>query len=164
MNYLGIDENELKRVATGLNELLSSYQIYYQNLRSFHWHIEGQNFFELHAIFEDMYNDAKVKIDDIAERILTLRFYPKGNLSEYLALTQIPEAGNIMGDEEMMKVTLENHKALISQMRAVLELAGEVKDEGTVDLIAGFLGELEKRSWMLDSWKSKRFVQTNGIS
>jgi starvation-inducible DNA-binding protein len=159
MNYLGISKEKLTPVVEGLNEILASYQIYYQNLRSFHWHVEGQNFFELHNIFEGLYNDAKVKIDEIAERILTLRFYPKGNLSDYLHLSSIPEAGNIIEDEQMVMTILENHHRLINQLRDVINKSSDVNDEGTVDLLAGILGNLEKKSWMLDAWTSKRFAR-----
>lgn len=158
MNYLGIEKEKLEPIVIGLNVLLANYQIYYQNLRSFHWHVEGHNFFELHSIFEELYDDAKIKIDDIAERILTLRFYPKGNLSDYLQLASIPEAGNIIQDEEMVQATLENHKILIEKLREVIGQSSEIRDEGTVDMLAGFLAILEKKSWMLDAWRSKRHV------
>jgi starvation-inducible DNA-binding protein len=43
-------------------------------------------------------------------------------------------------------------------MRRTIKISGEIYDEGTVDLIAGFLGDMEKRSWMLDAWRSKKFA------
>jgi starvation-inducible DNA-binding protein len=45
-------------------------------LRVLHWNIKGKNFFELHLKFEEFYTDEKVKIDLIAERILTLQAKP----------------------------------------------------------------------------------------
>jgi len=158
MNYLGIEKEDLAPVAKKLNIFLSSYQIYYQNLRSFHWHIKGNNFFELHALFEDLYNDAKVKIDEIAERILTIRHKPMGNVSEYLEHSLVKEAKDILADKDMLTVTLNNHADLITCMRGIIKEASRVNDEGTVDLIAGMLGDMEKRSWMIDSWISRRFV------
>lgn len=155
MNYLGIQSKNLKPVVDGLNLLLSNYQVYYQNLRAFHWNVEGQNFFELHRVFEELYNDAKIRIDDIAERILTLRHRPLSSMSAYLEKSKIDEAKSQMEDDQMVKTILENHRELILIMRGVLHEAGEVNDEGTIDLIAGFLGEIEKKSWMLDAWKSK---------
>ena len=157
MNYLGIHKDNLAPVVNELNHLLANYQIYYQNLRSFHWHVEGQNFFELHEIFEQLYNDAKVKIDEIAERILTLRHYPMSNLSDYIDHADIREARSLVSDDEMIKITLENHEAIIHNMRKVIDVAGHVQDEGTIDMIASFLADIEKRSWMLDAWRSKKF-------
>ena len=76
MNYLGFDEYQTAKTVKTLDKLLASYQVYYQNLRNFHWNVEGENFFDLHAKFEKLYKDARVKIDEIAERILTLRHRP----------------------------------------------------------------------------------------
>ena len=41
-------------IASELNVLLANSQIYYQNLRGFHWNIQGRDFFELHLKFEDL--------------------------------------------------------------------------------------------------------------
>lgn len=160
MNYLGIEEDKLKKIVNSLNTLLSEYQLYYQNLRNFHWNIEGENFFELHSVFEDLYNDAKVKIDDIAERVLTLRARPVSKLSTYLKSATIQEMEEYSSDREMVGEILAEHKILISAMRKVLSEASNAKDEGTIDLIAGFLGSIEKRSWMLDAWLSNKHKQS----
>ncbi len=157
MNYLGIEKEELRKVVENLNQLLASYHVYYQNLRNFHWNISGENFFELHRLFEELYNDAKVKIDEVAERVLTLRFKPMSHLSAYLEISHIEEAKKDFSDRDMINEILQNHSTLISQMRSILEAAEEVGDEGTIDMIAGFLADLEKRSWMLDSWRSRKF-------
>ncbi|MCB0611276.1 MAG: DNA starvation/stationary phase protection protein [Lewinella sp.] len=152
MNYLGFDEYQTAKTVKTLDKLLASYQVYYQNLRNFHWNVEGENFFDLHAKFEKLYKDARVKIDEIAERILTLRHRPASNMSDYLAATEVAEAGVVSADREMVGILLENHSVLIGLMRGVLEAAGNSNDEGTIDMISSFLAALEKESWMLDSW------------
>jgi len=154
MNYLGFKPEKLKETADQLNRLLSNYQIYYQNLRNYHWNITGPHFFDLHEKFEDLYNEAKVNIDDIAERILTLRLKPISTLSEYLAIADIDELST-EDPYEMVKSILSDHKALIANMREVISTAGDAGDEGTIDLVGGFLGSIEKKSWMLDAWSSK---------
>ena len=35
----------MSKTINELNKLLADYQIYYQNLRGFHWNIKGQQFF-----------------------------------------------------------------------------------------------------------------------
>lgn len=156
MNYLGFEENKLVSTVKELNQLLANYHIYYQNLRNFHWNIKGGNFFELHAKFEELYNDARMKIDDLAERILTLRSRPVSSLSDYLQMSAIKEAGNITSDRDMVLILLENHRLLIVSLRKVIEAAGECGDEGTIDMAGSILENLEKKSWMLDAWVSVR--------
>lgn len=152
MSYLNMKDEKLVPVVVELNTLLADYHIYYQKLRSNHWNILGQNFFDLHNKFEEMYNDAKVKIDEIAERILTLRFHPMSTFKDYFKVSAITEKEDLKTDVDMVKETLNDHKILLKQMSAVIEKAEAVSDEGTIDLIGAYIRELEKTSWMLNAW------------
>ena len=145
------DEN-LLTVVVELNILLADYHIYYQKLRSNHWNILGKNFFDLHSKFEELYTDARIKIDEVAERILTLRYHPMSKFSDYLKVSSIAEAAPLQTDEEMVKETINDHKLLLKQMSKVIETANRVGDEGTIDLIGSYIRELEKSSWMLNAW------------
>lgn len=156
MDYLGFNEKKIVDTVTALNDFLASYHVYYQNLRNFHWNVKGENFFDLHNQFEGLYNDARLKIDEIAERILTLRHRPISRLSDYLVISKVKEAPLLEYDREMVETILENHKVLISQMRRIIEKAEEAGDEGTIDMIGGFLENLEKKSWMLDAWVTRK--------
>jgi len=98
----------------------------------------------LHNIFEDLYNKAKINIDEIAERILTLRMKPVSTLSEYLEISDINEESPTEA-RKMVETILVNHKSLITNMRQVLDLAGTAGDEGTVDLVGSFLASIEKK-------------------
>jgi starvation-inducible DNA-binding protein len=155
MNYLNIKDEKVLPVVVELNKLLADYHIYYQKLRNFHWNILGKNFFNLHTEFENRYNDAKLKIDEIAERILTLRFHPMSKLSDYLQIASIKETSLVESDLKMVNIILSDHKILLEQMSKVIKKAQEAEDEGTIDLIGAYIRELEKSSWMLDAWSKK---------
>ncbi|QED36500.1 DNA starvation/stationary phase protection protein [Antarcticibacterium arcticum] len=155
MSYLGLDEKKTTKTVQELNTLLADYHIYYQKLRNFHWNVIGKNFFDLHEKFEELYDDAKLKVDEIAERILTLRFQPTSNLSDYLKASNLKESSSDLSDTKMIQTLLDDHGILLKQMRKVVEVADKGGDEGTIDLIGAYIRELEKTSWMLDSWKMK---------
>ncbi len=155
MSYLGLDEKKTSKTVKELNILLADYHIYYQKLRNFHWNVIGKNFFDLHEKFEELYDDAKLKVDEIAERILTLRFQPTSNLSDYLKASNIKESSSDLTDTKMIETLLNDHGTLLNQMRKVIEVAEKGGDEGTIDLIGAYIRELEKTSWMLDAWKMK---------
>ena len=156
MNYLNIDEKKVEPVVKELNFLLADYHLYYQKLRNFHWNVQGRNFFDLHEKFEEMYVDARAKIDEIAERVLTLRSRPMSNLSTYLNVSSIEESESALTDTEMVRELLKAHGLLLSRMSAVINEASEVGDEGTIDLIGAYIRELEKTSWMLDAWNKDK--------
>lgn len=152
MNYLNLDKDKIKATAKELDTLLADYHLYYQKLRNFHWNIVGRSFFDLHIKFEELYEDAKLKVDEIAERILTLRFQPVSNYSDYLKISNLKESPSEMKDIEMVKTLLKDHETILKQMRKVIKNADEAGDEGTIDLIGGYIADVEKTSWMLDAW------------
>ncbi|WBL21204.1 Dps family protein [Zunongwangia sp. HRR-M8] len=155
MNYLGLDKEKTAVTVDELNILLADYHLYYQKLRNFHWNVIGKNFFDLHEKFEEMYDDAKLKVDEIAERILTLRFQPTSNLSDYLKMSNLEESISELTDYDMIEQLINDHGVLLKQMRKVVKSADVAGDEGTIDLIGAYIRELEKTSWMLDAWKMK---------
>lgn len=155
MSYLDLDKKKTTATAKELNVLLADYHLYYQKLRNFHWNVVGYNFFDLHNKFEEMYEDAKTKIDEIAERILTLRFQPTSNFSDYIKMSSIKEDSEDIKDLQMVKNLLDDHGLLLKQMRKVVETADKAGDEGTIDLMGGYIGYIEKISWMLDAWTMK---------
>ena len=101
-NSIGINTEKATELSYELNDLLANYQLIYQNLRGLHWNIKGKEFFELHVKFEEFYDDAVIKIDEIAERILTLEGHPLHTFSDYLETAEIKEK----------KISLMDHKAL----------------------------------------------------
>lgn len=85
LNSIGLSEEKSEILSTDLNKLLANFQRYYQNLRGIHWNIKGKRFFDLHVKFEELYTDANLKVDLIAERILTLGGVPLHTFEDYIS-------------------------------------------------------------------------------
>jgi starvation-inducible DNA-binding protein len=151
-NLIGIDKEKALELSIKLNDLLANYQLFYQNLRGFHWNIKGQEFFELHEKFEELYDDAVVKIDEIAERILTLGSEPLHTFTDYLSVSQIKEAKSVSNGRDGVSAVVDNYSTLISKERAILSLAGDAEDEGTASLMSDYITETEKTLWMLNAY------------
>ncbi|PRY13701.1 starvation-inducible DNA-binding protein [Pontibacter ummariensis] len=154
LNRIGQERETSIQVAEGLNSLLASYHLYYQNLRGFHWNIKGEHFFQLHDKFEELYNGALVKIDAIAERILTIGQQPLHTFSDYIQASQIEEAKNLHTGKETVSTTRDNLKVLLQLERQILIVAAEAGDEGTVSLLSEDINENEKTVWMLNAFLS----------
>lgn len=152
MSYLDIKSKDITPIVKELNTLLADYNLYYQNMRGYHWNVLGKNFFDLHNKFEELYTDARIKIDEIAERILTLREHPVSEFSKYLELASVKETSSLISDKQMVEHILHQHGLLLRQMTKVVKKAEDAGDEGTIDLIGAYIRELEKVSWMLDAW------------
>lgn len=155
MEYLNIDNQKILSVVSELNVLLADYHVHYQKLRNFHWNILGKNFFDLHQRFEDMYNETRVKIDEVAERIVTLKYHPISNLSDYVEVSKIKESSPLKSDKEMVIEIINDHKIILEQLSKIVDKAEKAKDEGTLDMIGAYIRELEKSTWMLNAWSTE---------
>lgn len=153
INNIGLDDKASQTTARELNDLLSNYQLFYMNLRGFHWNIKGKKFFELHLKFEELYNDALIKVDEIAERVLTLSATPLHSFKKYLDTSDIKPAENVTDGEVAIDSILEALKILLSKERAILAIAANANDEGTVALMSDYIVQQEKLVWMLSAYR-----------
>lgn len=151
LEIIGHKEENAQKVAMKLNELLADYHIYYMNLRGLHWNIQGPQFFALHGKFEELYNNVAEKIDEIAERILTLGQRPVHALSEFVGMNEVSglkERTNITDGKQAIEVVLDGFKYLLAKQRELLELADEYNDEATNAMMSDYISEQEKLVWM----------------
>ncbi len=151
-NLIGIDKNKAEKLSEMLNQLLADYQLFYQNLRGLHWNIKGKEFFELHLKFEEFYDDAVIKVDEIAERILTLEGEPLHTFTDYLKTSKIKEEKSVTNGVEGVTIIVANFSIIITKEREILDLASEANDEGTVSLMSDYISQTEKTLWMLNSY------------
>ncbi|MGV6989287.1 Dps family protein [Testudinibacter sp. P80/BLE/0925] len=152
---IGLDQGKSVKLAEKLNVLLANYQVFYMNVRGYHWNITGPNFFELHTKFEEIYDDLVIKIDEIAERILTLGQRPLHAFADYLALSDIQTHTNAVTDQETLQGTMAGLKSLLILQREILGLAAEADDEGTASQMSDYIKEQEKLIWMLNATSAR---------
>ncbi|WP_276134764.1 Dps family protein [Polluticoccus soli] len=149
---IGLDPNKSKALAEKLNLLLSNYQVFYINTRGFHWNISGEKFFELHVKFEQLYNDLATKIDEVAERIVTLGYPPIHSFSGYLKNSQIKEETNITEGKICVRMIVDSMQTILDSQREILHLSAELDDEGTNSLVSDYIREQEKLLWMYSAY------------
>lgn len=154
LDYLHLDASSASKVVEALQQLLADYQIFYTNLRGFHWNIKGHGFFILHSKFEEMYDNAAEKVDELAERILMLGGVPVNKFSDYLKVARVEEVSGISCGDEALENILNTYSHFIAEERKLLSLASEAGDEATVALMSDYLKEQEKLVWMLVAYST----------
>lgn len=144
-----------KKTIEALNGLLSEVQVTYMNVKGYHWNIKGQNFFQLHEKYEELYNELAENGDEIAERILMLEGKPLHSYSDFVKKASVKEVTDVEDGMETVKSFLEDLKVLMKKEREMISIAEEQEDHVTVDLATGMLVSQEKTKWMLKSFLSK---------
>jgi starvation-inducible DNA-binding protein len=152
LNSIGLETEKTKELASELNQLLANFQIYYQNLRGIHWNIKGKTFFDLHTKFEELYTDANVKVDEIAERILTLGEVPLHTFDDYTKAAKVPVGKNISKDDNAVRLIVDSLSELLKIERSILNASDNANDEGTNAMMSDFITEQEKTVWMMKAW------------
>jgi starvation-inducible DNA-binding protein len=154
---ISLNEVEVKPIVDMLNDYLANYHIHYQKLRGCHWNIKGQNFFTLHIKFEELYTNAQLTIDEIAERVLTLGKPPHSRFADYINESAIKEIETIgLPDMQMVDAILEDMAQLIQIEREILDATATAGDDGSNDMVNRFMQFKEKTTWMLRSFASKK--------
>ena len=148
---IGLDKVQSAELADKLNELLATYQVFYTNVRGYHWNIKGVNFFALHAKFEEIYTNLVARVDEVAERILTLGYTPNNAYSQYLKISRIKEDIAVSEAQECLSRTLQVLKTLLDQQREILAFANNANDEGTASQMSDYIKEQEKLVWMFQA-------------
>ncbi|WP_162046209.1 Dps family protein [Vibrio taketomensis] len=149
---IGLNSEKAEQLAEQLNQLLAHYQVLYMNTRGYHWNIKGQQFFELHVKFEEIYTDLQLKIDELAERILTLGYTPDHSFTRYLEQSEIKEDVNVSQGQACVQGLVNGFSMLIKKERSISEMAAAAEDEGTAALMSDYIREQEKLMWMLNAY------------
>ena len=148
---LGISQKNLDSVNGLLNKVLADGNILYIKLRKFHWNLSGDNFLELHELFEAQYNTVAEAVDLTAERISTLGGVAIGTTIEFAKMSQLKEnPGKIPDNQSMLKELVGDHESIIKSQRDFIDQCeGKYKDVGSADFLTGLIQEHEKMAWKL---------------
>jgi starvation-inducible DNA-binding protein len=105
--------------------------------------------------FEELYNDLILKIDEVAERILTLGYTPNHNYSEYRAISEIKESVQVSDGIKAVEDILASFQTIIILQRDLLTISSDAEDEGTNALMSDYISMQEKLVWMYSSFLNR---------
>ncbi|ATD31847.1 DNA starvation/stationary phase protection protein [Macrococcoides bohemicum] len=140
------------KVVAALNQQVANWTVLYTKLHNYHWYVKGPHFFSLHTKFEELYDEANVYIDELAERILAIEGNPIATLKESLDLSVVKEAKKNLSAADMVKDLSKDFDKVIKQLEEGKATAEEADDEMTADMFLGMITNLEKHNWMLKSF------------
>ncbi len=134
-----------------LNQQVANLNVLYVKLHNYHWYVRGEKFFTLHEKFEEIYNDVTLKMDEVAERLLTLKGSPVATMKEFLDITTIQEADGKEDASKMVQNLIEDLATVAEELEEGIDLAENAHDHVTGDILITIKGDFEKHMWMLRS-------------
>ncbi|MDF2958486.1 MAG: ral stress protein [Paenibacillus sp.] len=140
---------------TILNRQIANWTVLHIKLHNFHWYVKGHQFFTLHTKFEELYTEAALHVDTLAERLLALGGKPVATLRGSLDLASVRDADGVETAEQMVEATVNDFRTVIDELKDGMKAAASLGDETTGDLLLGIHAGLEKHVWMLNSFLGK---------
>ena len=135
-----------------INKQVADWTVLYVKLHNYHWYVKGKDFFTLHEKFEELYTETATYIDDLAERMLALNGQPVATMKECLEISSIQEAEGNESAEQMVKNLYDDFSNIAEELKQGMDLAAEVGDETTGDMLLAIHQSIEKHNWMLKAF------------
>lgn len=155
--HLALEESVASQSAGLLVPILAD-TIFMQNLyKKYHWHIEGEDFYQYHLLFDKHAGEQVPLIDLVAERIRTLGSKAPGMPADVIGnktLEEPPDPGNDAA--AMAKNLCIMHQRFIKNLRVAIEKTAELGDAGSNDLlVSDVLRRQELQLWFVRSSLSR---------
>ena len=141
-----------KTVADTLNRQVANFSVLHMKLHHFHWYVKGEHFFTLHLKFEELYKEAALHLDTIAERMLSQRALPAATIAETLELSTLKEATGKEDAQQMIQTLADDFEMICNELTEGISLAEENDDQPTADLLVHIRTSLEKHRWMFEAY------------
>ena len=129
-------------VAVKLYKLLAdSYSALLQT-QSVHWNYEGDNFFSVHKLAEQIYDEQFTAIDEIAERLRAIGQKIDANFTAFNKTSSVKNASTV-------KDLIAVQTALAESCQDLINETDSAEDKVTEDLAIGRKAVHDKNIWLL---------------
>jgi starvation-inducible DNA-binding protein len=135
-----------------LNKQIANWGLLFVKFHNFHWYVKGSEFFSLHIKFEELYNEAALNLDQLAERLLAIEGKPFATMKEYLSESSLKEAKGTETTDQMIQGIVADCDVLIGELEEGMKIAEEAEDETTADMLLQIHAALQKHRWMFKSY------------
>lgn len=142
----------MNELITALKAAFSSEYAFYLKAQNFHWNVQGDDFYELHLLFERIYNDVAESIDPFAENIRKLQAFVPATFGSLNALSIVDgEERSPLDCTEMLQELLQDSENMCTLFANVYELADANRKFGLANFLADRQDAHDGYSWLLRS-------------
>ena len=117
--------------------------------QNYHWNVEGSDFYQLHNLFEDIYNETYGAIDAFAENIRKIKAYTPASLYRFSALTAIDDEVEVLDPSAMVAELLRDAEKMQEIMKVLFKEAEARGENGLSNFLADRQDAFAKHAWFL---------------
>lgn len=134
-----------------LNQQLANVFDLYSQTKQAHWNVRGEEFYQLHKLFDDLAEPLEEPIDTIAERAVTLGGVALGTVRSAAKHSEISEFPHEPGGLEYVKELAKRFATVANSVRKAIDDSDELGDADSADLFTQLSRELDKSLYFLEA-------------
>ena len=128
----------------------------YLKTHNYHWNVEGENFYQYHEFFKNLYEELFAAVDVLAEEIRGLNEYAPGSFSRFSELSSIEDATTVPDGVTMAANLLKDNDTVIASFTNAFKLAEAADKVGLSNMLQDRIDIHTKHGWMLRSTTKNR--------
>jgi starvation-inducible DNA-binding protein len=143
-------DNSTKALIEGLNASLADHFALFLKSKSFHWHLTGPRFRDLHLLFDEQAAAILAVTDPMAERVRKQGGETLTSIGAVAKKSKIADQDSTSLDADaMVKELHDDNATLVADLKKLKDTAEEAGDNATSALIDEWQDEAERRVWFL---------------
>ena len=162
-NDLRLDTDKSEQIIDALNtDLAATYTLYHQ-IKKHHWNVEGAEFRDIHIFLGEAAERAEEAADELGERAQALGGTPVTGLQQMQEHSPVePESDDIYDIRTSLGNDLEMYGDVIKSLRDHIELATNLGDHATAEILRQILVEVEEDAHHLEHYLGDDTLVTEG--
>lgn len=117
-----------------------------------HWNIKGQQFYQLHLLFDEVAGHVDDAADLIAERAVQLGGVAHGTARIAAETSSIPEYNlDAVKEEDHVRALVDRLSALANASREAIDETDKLGDKATADIFTEIVRAIDKDLWFIEA-------------
>ena len=150
--HIDLPERKRQLLIALLNARLADTADLYSQLKQAHWNVKGQDFFQLHLLFDQLAGEVFPFVDLIAERVTALGGVAMGTTRMAAASSTLPEYPvEATEGHRHLNALIDRYATYTANIRKAIDVADEHHDRSTADLFTEISRAVDKHLWFLEA-------------
>ncbi len=154
---IDLDDKKRHKLVALLNAALADTLDLWTQTKQAHWNVKGENFYQLHLLYDRVAEPLPDFVDRLAERVALLGGYARGTVRMSAHASRIapfPGAGGSqdgVGDPSFLAALADRWATYAAHIRESSRQSDELDDPGTSDLFDSITHAADRGLWFIEA-------------
>ena len=151
VNLQGLTDNARKTAIAELNARLADAVTLSAAIKQAHWNVKGRNFIAVHELFDQVFKNLQVHVDEMAERVQQLDGVAVGTVEKVAKASSLKEYPTDLTKADHIQAICERMRDYGAKVREGIDTTEEAGDADTADLLTAASRTADRDLWFLES-------------